>query len=560
MSTQKQKIIPGRRKKGQQDSNTRNNTPTEHPAFSLTLCRTVKVKRYPVMARIISLQERADIASLLESIQSAPERIPPRLTEYLHHEQLWDKDSAQLTPKGLQVLKTKQHEIRERGLYHIWYTHNDELLGTRPILLQRDTAFNAPAHKIWKRDKDAAYSEFQVKEPLEIRVLDEVYSGQKSVQEQKPFNLIALQPEVICESEQESTLNLVWKIDLNSSDIRLGGKLNKLIFNQNKKPELQPEEINFSFNRYHEHLPKLMQLIADRFPGNWNSTQNRMQCDLTQVKDISQAVQTFLINRHNVDKLHSEFGNYTDVVVQSLPIAPSEEIDAQQWHNFWLRQYHGKGYRSPVEAKYDQARWLDHPAIETYNLPLKEQQSLLDELSREKDSSAYWHIAAMTDLTPAKSKRIHLPVTLVDGETLDLQEHISTLTNQEVVTNMILSDRYVFTRRHSENLEYLADCLPYAEGLLMTMQQEKGQEAELPHEDWKKQFFQKEPNNHGRYWIFITNEDIYCWECSSGIDFMHCTPHGDFVRGTPTFTPKKVDELPQYLQKELQNYRTKEVQ
>jgi hypothetical protein len=71
--------------------------------------------------------------------------------------------------------------------------------------------------------------------------------------------------------------------------------------------------------------------------------------------------------------------------------------------------------------------------------------------------------------------------------------------------------------------------------------------------------FKKENNNHGRYWIFIGVSHTYCWECSSGLDFILESGDNFVVAGTPGFTPKDEHELPSYLQEAIQAMKPTEV-
>ena len=122
-------------------------------SLALTLARTVQLKRYPVIAKVMFLRERPDLVSLLKGVQNKPADMPPRLTAYLKREALWDESG--ITDKGQQVIDSGLFEAKERGLYHIWYTDNDPLLGTRPVMMQLDTAFFDPNMQSWKKWPDA---------------------------------------------------------------------------------------------------------------------------------------------------------------------------------------------------------------------------------------------------------------------------------------------------------------------------------------------------------------------------------------------------------------------
>ena len=246
-------------------------------------------------------------------------------------------------------------------------------------------------------------------------------------------------------------------------------------------------------------------------------------------------------------------GDFQSVQAKHIPIQPADQSDAEKWQRFWLEDFYSRKYQSSSEARKQQSEWLDHDALDDFELPLKEQQSLLSELSRESQPQAYWHIAAMADLTPSKSKKLRMPISLVNGDALDLDELLQQLSGGENIEHIIYSDRYVHTSRQSRNLNSVAACLAEAEGLLLTLDKQKGKEAELP-DNWSREILQKKSDDHGRYWILIGGtKHTLCWECSSGLDFIRENGGQFTVDGSPTFTPKEVGELPRYLQDQVNN-------
>jgi hypothetical protein len=188
--------------------------------------------------------------------------------------------------------------------------------------------------------------------------------------------------------------------------------------------------------------------------------------------------------------------------------------------------------------------------LQHYELPLYHSQNLLAELSRNKQPKAYWHTAALADLTPSNSKKLHLPINLVDGDTLDLTKLMQQLSGGEHVKSVIYSDRYVHTSRQNRNLAAVARCFSDAQGQLLTLVAQKGKEAILP-ANWQKRIIEKRNENHGRFWIFIGQNQVTCWECTSGLDFIKEQEGSYFIDGYPTFIPKERSELPQFLQQQL---------
>jgi hypothetical protein len=298
---------------------------------------------------------------------------------------------------------------------------------------------------------------------------------------------------------------------------------------------------------FSEYLPSVMGCIASEFDGSWDRLDQSMAVDFESVQQYPKAIDNFRVGSKNLSSFKTEYGTFESVLVKHLPIKPVDQSDAEQWHQQWLEDFYAKSYQTSEYARQQQASWLDRSPLSGFELGLKDGTTLMGSLTKEKTSSAYWHVAAMADLTPSKSKKLMMPVSLVNGERIDLQALLRQLAGGNTIERMIYSDRYVHTKRQSRNLNLVADHTDNADGMLMTLGPQRSQEAMLPNY-WDRITFDKQHDNHGRYWILVGASQIYCWECTIGLDFIRELDSGFVVDGTPGFTPKEVRELPQYLQ------------
>jgi hypothetical protein len=526
-------------------------------SLALQLKRKVQLKRHPVIAKMTFQRERPDLVSLLDAMQRNSRNMPARLKAYLKHELLWDEESSTLSEKGEQVKSSGLFNVEERGLYHIWYTDNDPLLGTRPLLLQRDTAFFEPNTKGWMKGVDAARSAFSVNETLQLEVLEEIYEGRKSRQVKKNLSLIKLEPEVICAAEKSVEVELSWGIGPSQSLVSLSGQLDMLVFNQNKTSG-RPETLELVINGFSSKLDTLMNSIADQFEGEWQGRSRVMAVTLENIKQFPSAVENFKVSSRSLKDLPTNCGMFDSVQVQHVSIKPIDQNDAEQWHQYWLEAFYRKIYQSTEKARQQQTQWLDRQALSNFELPLKDGAFLLESIVREQEPEVFWHVAAMTDLTSTKSKKLHLPISLVNGDALQIKELMQQLSAGDTIEQVIYSDRYVHTSRQGRNLSELATSVGDAKGLLLTLEVKDGNSPQLP-SNWVRVPFKKENNNHGRYWIFIGASHTYCWECSSGLDFILESGDNFVVAGTPGFTPKDEHELPGYLQEAIQAMKPMEV-
>ncbi|MBL4796924.1 MAG: hypothetical protein JKY50_05895 [Oleispira sp.] len=525
--------------------------------LALQLTRNIKIQRFPIIAKVTFKRERPDLVSLLKSMENNAVSMPARLKAYLKNEKLWDAETSSLTDKGQAVKSSGLYSATERGLYHIWYINNDPLLGTRPILIQRDTAFFEPNTKGWLKGVDAARSDYRVDVERQVVMVEEIYDGRKNSQNKKTLSLVSIIPEVICSSEKSATLELNWSLGQSSSIFVLKGQLDLLDFSQ-KKTSHRPVTIDMSIEECADKFHLIMDNITERLEGRWDNADSRMAIDLEHIQQYPSATENFRIGRHNLKYLQTNCGEFDSVETRHIPIKPTEQLDAEQWHNQWLENFYNKSYQISKAARQQQAQWIDNPALNKFELPLKSGANLFDSLNSGHHSKAFWHAAAMSDLTPSKSKKLRLPISLVNGDSLSLEQLICQLTGGELVEKVIYSDRYVHTPRQRRNLAAVATCVSDAEGLLLTLESQRGNEAILP-DNWVRVALQKQNDNHGRYWIFIGSTYTYCWECSSGLDFIRDMEAGLVVDGTPGFTPKEEDELPRYLQDSIQAVKLMEV-
>lgn len=524
-------------------------------SFSLTMKRTVMLKRYPMIAQLAFFRERPDLVSLLTAVQNNHREMPNRLVDYLSREKLWDRTRAVLTSLGEKVKASGYFNTQERGFYHIWYTESDPLFGTRPIFIQRDTALFEPKQTIWKKGIDAKNSQFKfdnTEQPLDIQVLEEILQSSSTRLEPSLLGLAGLTPEVICSPEKEATIQLSWQLGFSTSSLMLQGQIETLQFSNNKGGN-QPFKLEMSLNGFDEHFADVMEVIAQKCNGIWHQESRRAAVELETIKHDKNAVQRFVLDKVSQSNLTLATGNFSQWDAYNLPIQPRNQEDAKAWHLQWLDNYYSDSYQPSASALKQQATWLDHDALQGYQLPLYHPQNLLAEFARDKQPKAYWHAAALADLTPSKSKKSQLPINLIEKDDLDLTELMHQLSGGEPVKAVIYSDRYVHTSRQNRNLAAVARCVGAEKGELLTLAAQRGQEDKLP-AGWQTTFIDKKSETHGRYWIFIGQQNqVTCWECTSGLDFIKEQGNSYIIEGYPTFIPKEQSELPEFLQRAVTN-------
>ncbi|MEZ9819990.1 hypothetical protein AB4238_05070 [Shewanella sp. 10N.286.45.A1] len=517
--------------------------------FSVRLSRQLNVKRYPVIATICLLQKRDDIVSLLKQAQQNPSSLPIRLTSYLKMEGLLSNDT--LTDKAKQVLTTGKMPISERGLYHIWYSDNDPLLGTRALLIQRDNAFKEPKHKILYKGRDAAQSAFAISlQDNNPKTLAVKFSGSEKNTSNRltSEDIISISPEVICGATDNKTLNLTWELTLDSSSITLEGPLNILSGHDLK----QASRVDFEYqqNEYLSKAPAIFSSLAIHLGGHWQQQIKRASVPFPLTKQHQGMLSQFSLNNYPEFKMETQYGHFDHVNIQHLPVEPIQE-EASQWHLAWLERYHASSFKETVSAEADQRSWLAQPALKQYKLVPLSGNDLIGTLSKEKNPHAYWHCAAINDLTPSLSSIAALPLTLIDKEPVDIKQLIKKLSLDKPCTQFIYSDRYIRTNRQQSLLKVIAQPLSSSDITIFTeLGDAEALTGKCP-EQWNIESFSKRADNHDRYWIFKSNDHITAWKCTVSLDFLISKDSAYYAHGYPTFTPIVIEQLPEYLQRAL---------
>ena len=517
--------------------------------FSLSLTRPIELRRYPMIAEVTMRRERKDIAALLQEANNNAADLPNRLKKYLAREGLWREDQG-LTDKAKAVLDSDGlYDTGERGYYHIWYTHKDKLLHSRPVLLQRDSTFAEPKDQTILLEGTAAEnSEFKVATLVELQVYDDKSS--------KPMSIRSLEPKVICDSHRQKELNLQWRLSPTESIVKIDGSLDVMDFSDktSKKTSEQPYKLGLTINRPSANdINAVMSAIASALGGQWHEDKSNISVTLGQLQQIernlSACVKEFRVHSWGTEKLESDFGEF-QAKAQNLPIQPQDSADANDWHQLWLAEFYSAGYQSSAKAYEQQSRWLDNPAIAEFDLPIAQHDQLLEKLSRDSNPVAYWHAAAIADLSPAQSNKLRMPISLRPDGAFNLRDLIRQLSGNEKIKSLIISDRYIKSKDH-ELLQEIHRLTNAQRTLLLTLKLKRGDhEVQLPDGDiWRLERSKKNNDNHSRYWIFIGTDNIYCWECSASLDYLN----KGTIKNYLTFTPKAIEDLPPYLRAAIDN-------
>ncbi|AGH81079.1 hypothetical protein PCNPT3_05685 [Psychromonas sp. CNPT3] len=521
--------------------------------FSVRLSRQLNVKRYPVIATICLLQKRTDIVSLLNQAQANPRNLPLRLTSYLKMEGLLNNDNT-LTDKAKRVCTSGKMPISERGLYHIWYSDNDPLLGTRALLIQRDNAFKEPKQKILYKGRDAAQSAFAISlQDNNHKTLAVKFSGSKKNTSNRlnSEDIVSILPEVICGATDNKTLNLTWELTLDSSNITLKGPLN--ILSGHDLKHASRVDFEYQQSEYLSKAPAIFSSLATHLDGHWQQHVQRVSIPFNLTKQHQGMLSRFSLNNYPAFDMATPHGHFDHVDIKHLPVEPIL-AEATKWHIAWLERYHASSFKETEIAQAEQLSWLDQPALKQCKLEPLSGNNLIAVLPKEKNPRAYWHCAAINDLTPSLSTVTAQPLTLIDKEQIDIEQLIKKLSLDKPCTKFIYSDRYLRTNRQQSLLCEITKPLSNADITIFTALNDAAALSNNLPEQWNIESFSKRADNHDRYWIFQSDNDITAWKCTVSLDFLTNDGSAYYAHGYPTFTPMSIEQLPEYLQRTLAHH------
>jgi len=433
--------------------------------------------------------------------------------------------------------------IFERGLYHVWYSEGDLLLGTRALVIQRDEAFKEPKYEVFRKGPSAEHSPFsfkiseKIKSPLTVKVAASKASNNLQLTSR---DIISIKPEVICKATDSKKITLTWDISFTSSTFMLDGDLN--ILSGRNQDQIAPVKYNLKSNDFAQHNSALFQILANELNGNWQEQSKRAQLPFELTKKYPNIVNKFQLAQHTIQNLQTELGHFENVVIKNLPAEPLNE-EQSLWHQLWLEQYYRKDYIDTDIAQNAQLNWLNQPALKKYDLQPLLGNVLIDSFSKEKNSQAFWQCAAMHDLTPNSLNEKQTSFTLASGDEISLKQLLQRLTLNKSITHFLFSDRFIINKRQQSLLTALCQSLDPHDVTILTLEESKKNFSS----DWNIELFKKQRQNHDRYWIFQSTGSVMAWKCTTSFDFLKPSNDDYIVEGHPTFIPVKEKELPSYL-------------
>lgn len=513
--------------------------------MKITLHRKVTVIRYSVLATVHLFESRPDVAALLKKASEQPNGMPERLIAYLDHAQLWDKHSQLLTPQGQKLLATQKMVSVERGIYSIWYTKEDELLGTRPILLKRIEA-STPQNWAQNEHRGKSYD-------LNVTELKEAYITSSTNNELTSLQRVDV--EVCKPADEEAVMQLQWELDQSTSQslqstITLKGRLTYSgEKDQNKHNSIAEHQLVFR-DVQPKDLNRLYSEIAHGNDQLWDSNQGRARTEIPDQPTLKVLAQFEIDQQLSTPVLTRDSGDFTHAELERYPLMPISAETAQRWRSSWIEQAFKDKYCSLDEIARLQQMWCAHPALSKYDLHPLESGTLITQINRQRAPASFWHISAIHDLTPTHMRPVQHPFTLENGEVFHVADFLKKMTLGNSIDYCIYVDRYFKDDNHEQNLRLIQDELNAKEGLIITSEDAPPN----PPSGWSIKKIQQSVNNHDRYWLIRSSDQWLCWKCSTSLDFFTRGPVSHRVKGTPTFTPMTIPVLPRFLQNELQGF------
>lgn len=508
-----------------------------------TLNRKVNLVCLPLLGTLEVYVKRQDIVDALGKVAE----LSIRLLEYLKKLALIDCNK-ELTARGKEFLKTGLLPTLERGLFHIWFAENDQLLLKSPILIQRINAFAT-------KDLDQYRS---YRGDINQYLTEQVITTNLAIENNKSISIESVKVtiksiEVLCDIHNKASASLNWQLTAHSK-ATLNGKLNIEVPSKGRgnKSSSVGKEFSFNLPTNHNQYIELMDSIGKQLNGKWNNQYQYFSLPFSETIDEKKTLNSLSLETLPFKTVNStSFGSFEVEDHQPLSISPMDSSDGEKWLEAWCKHYYQQKHNALIHAEKAQLDWLSQPGLTPHDITPIQIDKMLAILGTEGKATSYWQAAAGFDLMPHLAADFGVALTLDDGAEFEFPKLINHLTNARHIENIIISDRY-FTSDHQQALlTRIAIKVGVSKGLFVTLKQMY--KKKLP-ESWQPKFIDKSPDNHDRYWLFFTSAGLKCWKVSASLDFAREHNRQWVVHGTPTFTPLDKRDLPQYLQDIVEEY------
>ncbi|MCC5946795.1 MAG: hypothetical protein JJT94_17820 [Bernardetiaceae bacterium] len=459
-----------------------------------TLTKKIEIKSATAYLVFEKEQERKDIQKFLNGEEFEDETINERVKEYLRNLQITDENDIP-TQKGNRIRQTGKMFVREEGKYKIWFAENDNFLGTKILYFERI----APREN---ERVDILNVSFQ-EENYFLPINDNKFSNLKLI-----ININDKIAGQINNTNDAINLSWIWE-DLEKSHYVFVGQINR--------NNIKPHSINLDKD--------LNEFISKTFP-DWDKKQNRLKIQFRNLQEDKERT-NFVTNYTNKNQR-----GFDTIEFLEIPIMPYDTGDAIIWRNWLVEQELNRDYylkydfenlikttnrKEGFSAYYNS---LDIPVIENYR------NEIFDK-DRSKQSPAFWHLAAPSDLNPDISIEY-------SDETLDypVEEQITfeqicdnlKRNTKHQINAVFYYDKYVYTPNQQNAMKAFFDCFDCPTKILITDNKQTRSNFLQKNASEIKQFslkdvFLNQKAQHDRYIALCENKDTYTlWKTSNMLD------------------------------------------
>jgi len=500
-----------------------------------TFIRDIKIKTAIAYLVFEKEQDRSDIVSFLNGNKFEDDLINERVKTYLRKLHILD-ESDSLTKKGERIKQTGKLFIREEGKYQIWFTENDDFLGTKILYFERISP-----------QKETTINKINVDFEEENYFLP-IKNNEFSI-----LKLIIETDNIYGQIKNDvSNIELIWEWkNLESSYFFFSGKIND---NPIKKREI---ECNKELEEY----------ILKIFP-EWDYNHQRLKIEFRNIinEDERRSFKTSYSNNNQ--------SGFKEIEFIDIPIMPFDKQDAIKWRNWFIEQEIKKDYY----LKYDFEKLVKEinnkegfsAYKDTFSVPdITEFRDNVYNKDRAKQSASFWHLSAPDDLNPDVEKKYILKsLEYASDEEISLAEIVKGLieNTKNEINAVFYYDKYTYTDKQQKNLVAFFNAFENVEDkrkFLITITHFKGKKrSNIINKNTNinvidvKNIFQGK-TQHNRYIILAKNKEKYTvWELPASFDFI------EFDENEVTFSTKGkiIDSITfnqvekKILKPELRNY------
>jgi hypothetical protein len=393
----------------------------------ITFERSFTLTCYEVLLTLRYKEKREDVKRFLQAFKDKAlpnDGIAIKVAKYLKQLGLLQENEADLTTEGKRTLETGLFQAYEQGVYRVWITDRDKLLGTRILALNRVSIDNRYRNESSRNKSNKLEDLPSIDQAEQTLLLAEENPKTEQSHQVRPTPAWLLRddfPKDDTDTEflanykgfyiKEERSPLYIKLEAAKGDektsVHLEGKLSLKIREKDTGCEADLsdldsylEPINTSFRDFIGIAFDYRMSATEFLPfQRWDEEELSLRVKFTDLRDEEQVRGIRPQMKFKVDDRF--FGGEGEISAFDVPLLADDITEAIKWRDHMFVQFLADEYKLPDQCEHYLRKKQDvFPPIASFlhDEPLPNESELEEIVSN--NPNAYWHYFAPIDLKP----------------------------------------------------------------------------------------------------------------------------------------------------------------